>query len=216
MHNRPTISVLMSVFNTEISLVKRAIDSVLHQDFQNFELIVIDDGSEHNEADQILHYARDHQDRITYVRHKNRGQSESINRGILLSSGEYIAIIDADDAYKPNHLQACLDAIKEADLIASITHTIVDYEREYYVPDKEDNSQLIHVDDCILFATLFGRKEVFESVKFQNRYAADAHFYALVSQKYRVKKVDLKTYLYYRNNPNSTCSNLMRAYAVGG
>jgi hypothetical protein len=49
----------------------------------------------------------------------------------------------------------------------------MDYEREYYVPDKEDNSQLIHVDDCILFATLFGRKEVFESVKFQNRYAAE-------------------------------------------
>ena len=65
---------------------------------------------------------------------------------------------------------------------------------------------MIHVDDCVLFATLFGRKAVFESLKFQDIYAADARFYESVAEQYRVNKVDLRTYVYYRNNPNSTCS----------
>jgi hypothetical protein len=71
----------------------------------------------------------------------------------------------------------CLQEMSSTDLIASTTQTIVDKEEDYYVPDKYDNSQLIHVDECILFATLFGKSEVFTDLQFQDRYAADAHFY---------------------------------------
>lgn len=200
------ISVLMSVYNTDFAVVKRAIDSVLNQDFQNFELIIIDDGSDNDVKNQILSYAQKHQDKISYLRHKNQGQANSINQGVLISSGQFIAIIDADDEYKPNHLRACLQEMQDADLIASTTQTIVDQEEDYYVLDRQNRSKLIHVDDCVLFATLFGRKKVFESLKFQDIYAADARFYERVAEQYRVNKVDLRTYVYYRNNPNSTCS----------
>ena len=53
-----------------------------------------------------------------------------------------------------------------ADLIASTTITVVDKEEDYYVPDKFDRSKVIHVDDCVLFATLFGKKEVFKTLNF--------------------------------------------------
>jgi glycosyltransferase involved in cell wall biosynthesis len=200
----------MAVFNTDFKLVKRAIDSVLAQDFQDFEFIIIDDGSHNCGQHLLLKYVIEHQDRVIYIRHANRGQSESINRGVLNASGEYITILDADDEYKPNHLSACLQEMEFADLIASTTETIVDEELDFYVPDKNNRSVMVHVDDCILFATLFGKREVFQKVKFQSKYAADAQFFEFASLYFNVKKVNLKTYIYYRNIPNSTCAVLKK------
>ena len=203
MYHKNTISVILSVYNTPFTLVKRAIDSVLNQEFSDFELIIIDDGSNNNTQNEILNYAIQHEDKITYLRHKNCSQSESINKGVLVSNGKFITIIDADDEYKPNHLLTCLSEIKNLDLIASTTETIVHKEADYYVPDRFNNSALVHVDDCILFATLFGKKEVFKSLNFHNMYGADAHFYERAEQQFMVKKLDLRTYIYYRNNPDS-------------
>ena len=153
MYHKNTISVILSVYNTPFVLVKRAIDSVLNQEFSDFELIIIDDGSNNNTQNEILNYAIQHEDKITYLRHKNCSQSESINKGVLVSNGKFVTIIDADDEYKPNHLLSCLSEIKNLDLIASTTETIVHKEADYYVPDRFNNSALVHVDDCILFAT---------------------------------------------------------------
>ncbi len=200
----------MSVYNTEFHFVQRAIDSVLNQDFQNFQLLIIDDGSNNDTHNQILNYAVRHQDKISYVRHSNRGQAESINLGVLLAKGDFIAIIDSDDQYKPNHLSTCLKNIADLDLIASMTDTIVDSEDDFYVPDRFDQNKLIHIDNCILFATLFGRKEVFIDLKFRSGYAADSHFFETASKKYQVKKVNQRTYVYYRNMPNSICANIKK------
>lgn len=56
MLNTTKVSVLMTVFNTDFSYTKRAIDSVLNQDFQDFELIIIDDGSKGNNRDSLMDY----------------------------------------------------------------------------------------------------------------------------------------------------------------
>ena len=193
----------MSVYNTPFVFVKRAIDSVLNQDFTDFEFIIIDDGSNNETHTQILNYAIENEDKITYLRHKNCSQSESINKGILISNSEFITVIDADDEYKPNHLSTCLSEMKSLDLIASTTETIVNQESDYYVPDRFNINEVVHVDDCILFATLFGKKEVFTSLNFHDMYGADAHFYERAEQQFMVQKLDLRTYIYYRNNPNS-------------
>lgn len=193
----------MSVYNTPFMFVKRAIDSVLNQDFTDFEFIIIDDGSNNDTHAQILNYAIENEDKITYLRHKNCSQSESINKGILISNSEFITVIDADDEYKPNHLSTCLSEMKSLDLIASTTETIVNQESDYYVPDRFNTNEVVHVDDCILFATLFGKKEVFTSLNFHDMYGADAHFYERAEQQFMVQKLDLRTYIYYRNNPNS-------------
>jgi glycosyltransferase involved in cell wall biosynthesis len=212
MKKNVTVSVLMAVYNTDFSLVKRAIDSVLNQDMSDFELIVIDDGSQNDPQHQLLEYVRQHEDRVVYMRHANCGQSKSITRGIQNSAGEFVTMLDADDEYKPHHLRACLEQMTGTDLLASTTETVVDTEDDYYVPDRHDPYQLVHVDDCILFATLFGRKEVFTNMKFQDRYGADAYFYEHVAQNYRVKKVNLRTYIYYRNIATSICSVVKRRH----
>ena len=198
----------MAVFDTDFYFIKRAIDSVFHQDYQNFELIIIDDGSRNGYLAKILKYAAGMEEKLTYLRHQNCGQAESINRGVLISTGDFITIIDADDEYKPNHLSSCLFAISDGDLIASNTETITDDTTDFYVPDKHNQSKLIHVDDCILFATLFGKREVFTNTKFKKGYAADAFFFEEAKQNFKVKKVNLRTYIYYLNSVSSICSKI--------
>jgi glycosyltransferase involved in cell wall biosynthesis len=204
------ISVLMAVYNTDFSYIKRAIDSVLNQDFQDFELIIIDDGSADTNRESLLHYIEKYETKLIYIRHSNRGQSESINRGVLNSIGEFITILDSDDEYKPHHLSSCLREINEKDLICSTTETIVDTAEDYYVPDKNDTKKLIHLDETILFGTLFGRKKVFTSFHFKSGFAADADFYERATTEFRVNKVDLRTYIYHRNIPNSICSTMKK------
>ena len=63
-----------------------------------------------------------------------------------------------------------------------------------------------------IFGNLFGKKEVFEDIKFQKHYAADAAFYESASNKYKVKKLNLRTYIYYRNIPNSISATLKKQH----
>jgi glycosyltransferase involved in cell wall biosynthesis len=208
------ISVLMAVYNTDFSLTKRAIDSVLQQDFQDFELIIIDDGSKGNDRINLLAYAEAHEDKIVYIRHSNCGQAQSINRGVLNSVGEFITILDSDDEYKPHHLSSCLQEMEHVDLICSTAETVVNSLEDYYVPDKNDLSKPIHLDDAILFGTLFGHQKVFKSISFNGGYASDSAFYERAGTLFRTKKVYKRSYIYYRNNPNSTCAILKKQLAV--
>jgi glycosyltransferase involved in cell wall biosynthesis len=208
------ISVLMAVYNTEFSLTKRAIDSVLQQDFQDFELIIIDDGSKGNDRKELLAYVEKYEDKIVYIRHSNRGQAESINRGVLISSGEFITILDSDDEYKVHHLSSCLQEMEHVDLICSTAETVVDSVEDYYVPDKNDLSKPIHLDDAILFGTLFGHQKVFKSIDFKGGFAADSAFFERAETLFKTKKVFKRSYIYYRNNPNSTCAVLKKQLAL--
>jgi glycosyltransferase involved in cell wall biosynthesis len=207
LNNAPLISVIMAVYNTEFNIIKRAIDSILCQTYTNFELIVIDDGSDFGNHCEILNYCMKNQDKITFMRQKNIGQSYAVNKGINISNGEFVTILDADDRYKRRHLERCIKAIEGYDLIASYSETIVSAVSDFYVPDKNNLKKLVHVDDCILFATLFGRKSVFLEMPFKRMYAADASFFESVSEVFKTKKVNLKTYVYYRNSETSICSS---------
>ncbi len=206
MHEQIEVSVLLSFYNTEFDLLKRAISSLVKQDFKQFELLIINDGSEVDLKEKLNSYLVASEIPYRYFQHENIGQSFSINELISLCNGKYITILDADDEYKTNHLSACLNEMKYSDLIASTSETIVDNEEDYYVVDKNNPNNKIHVDDCILFATLFGKKEIFEKFPFKKMYSADSTFFEAASMDFTVKKVELKTYIYYRNNPSSICS----------
>ena len=117
--NKTKVSVILSYFNTEEWLVKRAIDSVFKQDFREFELLLVNDGSDTTMSQDLRGYINQSTIDTSYFYHENIGQSYSINEVIPFCKGDYITMIDADDEYKSNHLSACMDEIKNADLIAS-------------------------------------------------------------------------------------------------
>jgi len=208
MSSKPEISVLVATYNTPFQQLQRAIRSVINQTFQNFEIVLVDDGSTNDPGGRLDAFCEQQANRIRLFRQENNGQSSAINLAVTKSQGYYLSILDADDEYLPQHLQSCREQMAAYDLIASTTQTIVDQPEDYFVLDRHHPDRLIHVDDCILFATLFGKREVFTRRKFIDGYAADADFYDWAKYHYRVGKVDLRTYRYYRNNPESTCEQL--------
>jgi glycosyltransferase involved in cell wall biosynthesis len=208
MKNHVKVSVLMTVYNTPFQLIQRAVASVFRQDEQDFELIMMDDGSDIELSKSLLQCCQVYNAKMIYVRHANQGQSEAVNRAIPICRGAYIAMLDADDEYKENHLSTCLAAIQGADLVSSLTETVVNEEADYYIPDIIDPLKNIHVDNCIPFATLFGKKVVFETIPFQKTYGADRHFYEQAAQQFRVKKLPTRTYVYYRNHTHSITAKL--------
>jgi len=105
----PLISVIIPVYNGE-KTIQQTIESVLKQSFYDFELIVINDGSQ----DGTLSVINNIQDqRIKVFSYPNAGQPASRNRGISLAVGDYISFIDADDIWKPDKLEAQLKALQD-------------------------------------------------------------------------------------------------------
>lgn len=106
-NSHPRVSVIISFYNEERFLAE-AIESVLHQEYSNWEIILIDDGSSDGSTVLAKEYASKFPDKIIYAEHEghaNKGLSGSRNHGISISKGELIAILDADDFWYPKKLQ---------------------------------------------------------------------------------------------------------------
>jgi len=98
----PRVSVIIPTYN-RAHLVSRAIGSVFQQTYQDFEIIVIDDGSTDGTHEVI---ERIREPRLRYLRHdNNQGASAARNTGIEAASGDYIAFLDSDDEWLPNKLE---------------------------------------------------------------------------------------------------------------
>lgn len=102
MNNNPTISVIMPVYNGEKYLCE-AIDSILNQTYQDFEFIIINDGSTDNSENIIQSYK---DKRIVYLNNeKNSGICVTLNKGLDIAKGKYIARMDCDDISFPKRLE---------------------------------------------------------------------------------------------------------------
>jgi glycosyltransferase involved in cell wall biosynthesis len=94
-----TVSVIIPTYNREKFVVK-AIDSVLNQSFVNYEIIVIDDGSEDNTKENLKKYG----DKIKYIYQDNYGVSAARNAGIKIAEGQWLAFLDSDDEWSIEYL----------------------------------------------------------------------------------------------------------------
>lgn len=100
MSSPPAISVVIPAYNAA-QYLSEAIESVLSQTHQDFELIVVDDGSTDGTEDVVQRYG----DRVGYLRQENRGPGAAKNLGIKNSRGSLIATLDADDRWLPDKLE---------------------------------------------------------------------------------------------------------------
>ena len=99
----PKVSVIIPTYNRN-KLVLDAIDSVLEQTFQNFEIIIVDDGSTDNTKTHIDSYQKK-DTRIKYIFQENQGVSIARNTGLEAAQGEYIAFLDSDDRFLIDKLE---------------------------------------------------------------------------------------------------------------
>jgi len=113
------VSVLIPAYNREKTIC-RAIQSVLQQTFQDFELIIVDDGSQDGTVEVIKKII---DPRIKVVRHpKNSGSSEARNTAVKSSSGRYLAFLDSDDEWLPEKLTKQMEALRneQEEIIANV------------------------------------------------------------------------------------------------
>jgi len=106
----PLFSVILPTHN-RATLLPRAIDSVLNQELQDFELIVVDDGSTDGTAGVI---ARLPDDRLAFVRQDHSGVSAARNAGVALAIGRYVTFLDSDDQAHPDWLSRLGDAVERS------------------------------------------------------------------------------------------------------
>lgn len=118
----PTFSVVIPVYN-RAHLLELALSSVLAQSFQDFEIVVVDDGSKDNPEKVVDAIANT---RIRIIRQENRGGGAARNAGIDLASGRYIAFLDSDDQFLPHHLSTMKAVLCRGDGIAAYARMSVD------------------------------------------------------------------------------------------
>jgi len=166
--NSPTVSVIIPTYN-RAHLIGRAIQSVLNQTYQDFEIIVVDDGSTDN-TKEIVKSLDDK--RIRYIRHKeNKGGGAARNTGIKAAIGEYIAFLDSDDEWLPEKLECQMKVFKNAGSEVGVVYTgfiyideLGEYTNGQHIPEKrgwiyED----ILVENCVGTAsTVLVKRKCFE------------------------------------------------------
>jgi glycosyltransferase involved in cell wall biosynthesis len=99
MNASPRISVIFPVYDTPAEYISRAIDSILSQTFSDFEFLILNDGSINPDVEETIKSYAD--PRIKYFYHKNVGLIRTLNRGLGLAVGEFVARMDSDDIALP-------------------------------------------------------------------------------------------------------------------
>ena len=108
----PKVSVLMGAYNCAPYLAE-ALDSVLNQTFDDFEVVIVNDGSKDNSAEIIKEYA-EKDSRIVFIENdRNHGLAYTLNHGLEYVQGEYIIRMDGDDISKPERFERLVAAAKE-------------------------------------------------------------------------------------------------------
>lgn len=151
----PAISVIMPVHNRE-SVIERAIQSVLAQDFDDFELIVVDDGSSDN-TPNVVEAIKDH--RLKCLRLPvNAGGNAARNRGIEAATAPLIAFLDSDDTFLSQKLGFVVRAFREKPEIDLLLDSFIKrYRPDRDRPDVECRNPLMETNDEIVEA-LFTRR----------------------------------------------------------
>ena len=167
------ISVIIPTYNRS-RCISRSIDSILNQTYQDFELIIVDDGSTDDTEELIKKYT---DLRIHYKKINHSGAGAARNIGILLAKGDFIAFQDSDDIWKNNKLEKQIDCIEreKADIVfCAFTSNYEGTEKINRIPSLNDKTKksgyisfydLLPQNFCSMQTILF-RKETFFEEKF--------------------------------------------------
>lgn len=175
--NQCEVSIIVPVYNVE-KYIDKCIDSILGQTFNNFEVILIDDGSTDSSSIKCDEYTR-RDSRIKVIHKKNEGLSVARNLGIKNAKGRYITFIDSDDYIGEEYIKILYDyiTINKADIAMcsfkrfKSNNEVIDY----YIDDKisilnsKECLENLYNREWLNYVTVWGnlyKKELFNNIKF--------------------------------------------------
>ena len=160
MNTSPKVTVLMPVYNVAL-YVTEAINSILNQTFKDFELLIINDGSTDSTREEVLKFS---DSRIRFVENeKNIGLANTLNRGVELANGEYIARMDGDDISMPNRLYeqvVFLECHSEIDICGAGYRFFGAKNYDVIYPKSHDGIKVGLLFGCCMIIPMFRKKNV--------------------------------------------------------
>ncbi len=225
MNQKPLISVIIPSYNHE-KYIAKAIESVLYQTYENFELIIVDDGSKDNSRNIINSYS---DSRIKFVEQENKGAHNAINHGISLSKGEYITILNSDDEFMENRFEKILPLFDKYDFVATYIELIdeknkilgikegfrnlepwpVENPNKTFKTSNNFKKNLVMSNFISTTSNMIFKREVYEKVGGMRnfRYVHDWDFALRVSEDFSMYLLEEPLMKYRLHNTNTISSN---------
>lgn len=168
------VSVIMCVFNEKIETIECSINSILNQTYSNIELIIIDDNPDDELLKEYLLSLKDCRIKCIF-NDKNYKPAYSRNKGIDISRGKYIAIMDADDISLPNRIETQIEYYKKknCDILGSFYYFINDDNKIIKTINLPKNNEsitklLLKGINCVGNPTIFVEKKIISKLKYRN------------------------------------------------
>lgn len=200
------ISVLTPSYNSG-KYIQRAIDSVLNQNYTNYEHIIVDGGSN----DDTIEIVKKHS-KIIYVSEKDKGQSDAMNKAFKMSDGDIIVYLNADDEFSPGAFEKIVDAFKKdskADMIVGDLMFTTDEESIKRVP----SNKYLHILQYWLNVfpnnpiSYFYKRKVQEKIGYfpiDDHYAMDIWFLLRVYKDFKIVKINELLGIFHSDGMNKT------------
>lgn len=163
------VSIIVPVYNSE-NYIRDAIESVLSQDYNNIELIIVDDGSIDHSFDICSEYASLYSN-IKLIQKQNGGVSSARNRGIQIASGEFICFLDSDDILDKKYISTLVRNMNDCDIVICSMRSL-DLKIDFSVTAKE-----------VVF------KDIYETVNDFSRLYINGFYNSPVNKIYRKNKI---------------------------
>ncbi|MDP2385902.1 MAG: glycosyltransferase [Bacteroidota bacterium] len=173
----PLISVILPVYNSE-AYIRESIESILNQTYSNFEFLILNDGSKDKSEEIILSYG---DPRIKYYKHPNCGLAGTLNRGIELSKGDFIARQDQDDISLPQRFEKQLNFLvtnPDVVMVGTRASVFIDGGKVIKYHDHATDSAVLKFDlmfnNPFVHSSVMFKKSVLEKT---GNYTVDRNFF---------------------------------------
>ena len=212
------VSIIVPVFNVEI-YIDECINSILHQTYQNLEILIIDDGSEDNCGNIVDEYAKT-DGRVKVFHKENGGISSARNLALKHATGEYYCFIDSDDFYELDFVEKMISALvnSKADMVFCNYYSC-------YVDRNTPGRKYLEVEDGRVFSSeeylrwFYGysgacafmwnkmfKKEIFRNLEFKNMLCEDAQIMLYIIDRCQ-KIIFISNVLYHYRRRKSSVAN---------
>ncbi|WP_427978826.1 glycosyltransferase family 2 protein [Agarivorans sp.] len=211
-----TVSVIIPAYNSA-SFIHKAIDSVLAQSFDDYEIIVVNDGSSDNTVECLAPYA----ECLQLITQSNAGASKARNTGLQAAKGEFVAFLDADDLWRPYKLEQQVAAMRTCEnWVACYTETSYKADEETLSQQVEQQSkrvtkdlQQVFLHPYLVTSSFMVRREVLNQVGYFDedlKTAEDIDLYLRIAEQGPIGL--LQTSLVWKADIEGSLGSLLSSY----
>ena len=190
----PLVSVVIPAYNAA-SRIRETLDSVYAQSYQNFEIVLVNDGSP--DTVQLEQAIQGYDQRLIYLKQENQGPSGARNTAIRAARGKYVACLDSDDIYLPGHLERLLAKVESSGL--DLAYSDVRARKlgvrkfEHEPQDLPVTFEKILTEACTICtsATMSSRQAMVDAGLFDEHYRRCEDFDLWLRMSFRGAKIDI-------------------------